>query len=138
MTKKITSEKNTAFHFIQEVMREVTMIKPTTQEMLRDIKMMDFKVRPVMGDLFALAHKQTGLLEQLWRIGKIEDIVRRAITTLDGNERGLFFNYIDNLEREMQERASKELHELPLQDGEKQRLVTLEIFKEAHKRKKVN
>ncbi len=138
MSKTIETKKNSALFFIKEVMTEVTTIKPSAQEMLRDIKMMDFKVRPVSGDLFALAMKQTGLLEQLWRIGKIEEIVRRAIMSLNSHERGLFFNYIDTLEKQMHEETSKEMQRIQRHDGKDHQMVTLEIFKEAKRQKKAN
>lgn len=138
MTKKIIHEKSTALHFIQEVITEVDTVKPTKQEMIRDVQMMNFKIRPLSGDLFMLAKRYGSLLEQLWRIGKTEAIIRKAITMLDDNERQLFFTYIDNVEKKMQENALKKLHDVPMNNGDKQKIVTLEIFKEAKERKKIN
>ena len=138
MPKKNAPEKNTALYFIQEVMTNVDMAKLNRADMLRDIKMMNFKVRPLSGDLFMLAQKHTGFLEQLWKLGKLEEIIHRAMISLNSHEQHLFFNYIDMFEQKMKEASRLEIANIPDTEEGHEHMVTLEIFKEAKKHARAN
>ena len=138
MVKKSKVAKNSALYFIREVIDEVNLVNPSTDEMIADIKMMNFTLRPLSGDIFSLAERQLGLLESLWKIGKIEEIVTRATDSLSADERIVFFNYIDSLEAQMQNKIAESINKLSPAEQKKFKLVKLEVFRKEKLKKDIN
>lgn len=136
--KKQKSGKHTALQLINEVLSKVRNKKPSIEEMMREVKMMNFKIRPLHGDIFALASGSSSFLESLWRIGKIEEVVTRAMAELDGRERRLFFDYLEELENQIHDRFIPGGEHLTAEEEGKLRLIRLEIFREAKFKKNIN
>ncbi len=136
--KGINPEKATALQFIHEVIAGVKNSNPSVEEMIRDLKMMKLKIRPLSGDLFSISEKQSNFLESLWKIGKIEEIVHRAVEKLDDNEMTIFFDYIDNLEKQIHDTYSQAVDAMSVEEQERLRVVKLEIFRESPIKKDIN
>lgn len=138
MIKKQLSTKKTALQFIREVVSHIEKIHPNREQMLHEVKMMNFKIRPVSGDIFKLAKQNNNLMESLWRIGKIEDVVMRAYDNLDRRELKTFFNYMDHLEAQMQYKIIGSVDD-ELDDVQKDlRSITMEVFRERPLKRNVN
>lgn len=136
--KKAKHPKYTALKLLKEVLADVNDRKPSQEEMLKEVKMMNFKIRPVDGDIFNMMTKNVGFLESLWRIGRIEKIVIKAKDRLSFEEKELFFDYLDELEMQMQTKYDKLLDTVIPDEKKKAKLITLEVFKEAKFKKDIN
>lgn len=128
-------EKKTALQYIQRVIENVEAQALTPQEMMADIKMMSFKVRPISGDLFSISKKHSDLLESLWRIAKIEEIVVEVLHTLEDDEKETFFSYLHMLESRFQQQVQESFSNLSKSDQKKATMTTLEIFREVSHKK---
>lgn len=94
-----SKRKTTVHGLIQKITAEVEHAVPTRQKMIADLKMMNFKVRPLSGDLFSIpASNDLSLLTSLWKIGKIEEVVKVAVKTLDDDDIESFFLHLEDLQ----------------------------------------
>lgn len=69
---------------------------------MQEVKMMNFKIRPILGDISLLGKRNDGFLEAIWRIGRIEEVIAKDIHTLNTKERELFFRYLEKIHGSIQ------------------------------------
>ncbi len=89
-----------AFDLIQEITSEFDHLPPQ-EVMVQEIKMMNFKVRPVSGDIFHFKQKEQSFLESLWKMGRIEEIVAQKVPLMNKTEQESFFTYLENLQMQL-------------------------------------
>lgn len=135
--KKISGqEKNKVLDLIKKITFEIESARPSRERMIEDIKMMNFKIRPLVGDIFELAKREMGFLESLWKIGKIEEIVFGGVSKLNDEEREIFFHYLNNFQSQIERKISSIMKQ-SLPEGSKNAYVLeLEIIKEGKGQKK--
>ncbi len=126
----MNSIKNKEIDLIRKVTSEVEQSLPAKDIMLQDIKMMNFKVKPVSGDIFSLAKKEIVFLQSLWKLGKIDEIVTDKIDLLDQDEQDVFFNYMEDLQQRTQNDIASSIQQLPKRDQKKMKVLEFEIFKD--------
>lgn len=130
MAQKKT-EKLNAHDFIQKISQEIEATVPPHTQMITDLKMMRFKIRPLAGDLFSLSQKTSGsLFVSLWRIGKIEETVRLAFEILEEGEMEALFDYVDELQKRFNQGFGYDENGTFFADARPTRLLKLEIFRE--------
>lgn len=114
--------------------------KPTYEQMVQDVRMMKFKVRPIQGDFSYLNFANTTFVETLWKLGKMDDFIEKHIVKIDKKQEKAFFSYFDSLYRHLQDTLnSTHLSGInPLKDKEQKNIVEMEIFKERNKKKNIN
>ena len=127
---KINSAKTTALDLIKKITVDVEQSIPAKEKMLEDIKMMNFKIRPVSGDIFSLAKREIGFVESLWKLGRIEQIIEDKIDTLDESEQDVFLNYLDDIQLRTQKDIASKIEKLPKREQQKMRVLEFEIFKD--------
>lgn len=91
--KNVTSK--TALALIQKIKREVEESHPSIHTMIEEVKMMQFTIKPIHGDLSFLIKKDYAFVSALWKLGKIDHIIHTEASQLDNKEKKLFFNYIE-------------------------------------------
>lgn len=117
--------------------KNVLQKKPILAEMITEVHMMKFKVKPVQGDFSDINFKDTQFIEILWSLGKLDEFFQAQYVNIKEKDRNTFFTYFDSMQKKFQE----ELNRLNLrQDPNHGKPATLEmeIFKERPKNKKVN
>jgi hypothetical protein len=126
----VKSNKINALDLIQKINEDIERHKPSKEAMMEDIKMMNFKVKPVSGDIFSLTKKDIGFIESLWRLGKVEEMVSDKLEHLAENEKDIFFNYLDDLQVRTQQEIAVAISQLSKKEQKKMEFLELEIFKE--------
>lgn len=133
----LTDKKTaTALDVIKRVQNEVENAKPSHKQMLEDVKMMRFKIRPVFGDIAILAKKDIGFLEALWKIGKMEEIINHEIIKLNTVEKEIFFHYWQN-KHQLTNKASFNLSNKPIDDKQHAAVLEIEVVKTDAVRKNI-
>lgn len=127
---KLDSKKTNALDLIRKITNDIEKYKPSKEIMMEEIKMMNFKVKPVSGDIFSLTKKDIGFVESLWKLGKVEEMVADKIDNLEENEKDIFFNYLDDLQVRTQQEIAVAISQLPKKEQKKMQYLELEIFKE--------
>lgn len=96
--------------------------------MMDEIRMMHFKIRPVQGDVSLLNLREEKLIETLWNLGKLDEFYQKHNDNLTPNQKGVFFNFFDELYHKFQNRLNKlnlrsRVQEIPS-------TIEMEIFKD--------
>ena len=68
--------------------------------MVRDIQMMGFKIRPLVGDISAIAKMHDEVVRSLWKIGKIDEIISSSIYELEEDDQERLIDYLKKMESE--------------------------------------
>lgn len=121
------------FQFQKQVLDQ----KPSTLTMYREVKMMQFKIRPVHGDVARINLRNTKFIEILWSLGKLDEFFRITIDGILDEQKPIFFKIMD----EMYDNLQQQLNALPFRHGHVQKnspFVEMEIFKEQIPQKKSN
>lgn len=129
--------KNNVLQLIQKVKKVMERQVPPQEQMIQEVKMMNFKVRPLLGDISLLMRKKSGFLEAVWRVGSIEETVSKNICKLDREEQELFFRYLEKL-RGLPHHASLSPTEISTSPYQKEgEIIEVELIKE-HTHRKIN
>lgn len=126
-----------AVQLLELFQRGVLEKKPSVQEMITEIHMMKFKVKPVQGDFSSVNFNNDKFIETLWSLGKLDEFFQTQYPRLNREEQNTFFTYFDSMQKKLQE----ELNHLNLRQvrtGEKPSMLEMEIFKERIRKKKLN
>lgn len=98
--------------------------------MVEEVQMMNFKVRPLQGDIAVLNLKNRQLLEVLWSLGKLEEIFHKEISRVPADQKESFFTMFDNLQNKLE----GELNKLSLKNeriAKTSAMFEMEIIKES-------
>ena len=112
--------------------------KPSHEQMVQDVYMMKFKIRPLQGDVSRLNFSNTTFVETIWQLGKMDDFIEKHIHKIGKKQENAFFHYFDGMYRQLQNTLNT-LH-FDVQKGgsfAKRDFVEMEIYKE-HKKKLQN
>ncbi len=82
--------------------QKTLMNKPTQAQMLDEIRMMKFKVRPTQGDIAIIDLHDSRFIETIWSLGKIDELFQKEYQKLPAKKKGIFFNIFDNLYQKFQ------------------------------------
>lgn len=110
--------------------------KRTYQEMIDEVRMMKFKIRPIHGDILLFNLKDERLIEALWSLGKLDELFHDKYHGLSSKDKSTFFRILDGMHQRLQAELGRinlrkdKLSQTPL-------VVEMEIFKE-QKQKKLN
>jgi len=134
MKKKDKNGKNSVYQLVEKLILEIDQSSPSREQMLTDIKYMNYRIRPIGGDIFILAGKHDHLLRSLWKLSKIEEAVVHAANTLDDKQRDVFFDYIDSFENQMQRHIQDSMEKLSKSERLPFKTMTLEVSRQVKKR----
>lgn len=118
--------------------RTVLEKKPPLLQMYNDVRMMNFKIRPLYGDLSILNFKNSGFVETLWSLGKLDEFFNKQIKNVSEDQRTVFHRLFDDMYHNYHERLntlhmkSEEINNIPGVGFE------LEIFREHKEKRKLN
>jgi hypothetical protein len=124
----------TVVDIIRQISLEVEERTLPLEVMVRDIQMMQFKVRSVVGDISSLQTAHQDFIHALWRIGKIDEIVQDSLVHLDEEDQEALLAYFKDVESQANRviKGALQTKSLPTEKAskEKVKLLKLEIFKD--------
>jgi hypothetical protein len=124
-------KKMDVFEIIQQFQTAILSKKPSQKEMLQQVRMMKYKIRPVNGDISFLNFKNTQFIEALWSLGKLDDFFQEHFEKLPVKQQEVFFRLVDNMKYEFQNELNN-AHIKPELPAE-QLMFEMEIYKERSK-----
>jgi hypothetical protein len=121
--------RKTAIDIIRQISTEVEDRKLPLEIMVRDIQMMQFKIRSLIGDISSLETAHYEFVHALWKIGKIDEIISNSLEDLDEDDQQALITYFNDLESRTQTSIR---HALRLQEPieREQNALKIEIFKD--------
>lgn len=129
-----SQKKTDVFDMITQFQRTLTEKKPSLSEMSKELSMMKYKIRPVVGDISILDFKNPEFIEALWSLGKLDEFYQRSTESISEEEQDLFGRLMDELRFEFQDGLNKANLKSHLPIKTHQTAFEIEIYKERVKK----
>lgn len=126
-----------ALQLLEQFQRKVLEKKPPMEEMINEIHMMKFKIKPVQGDFSKVNFRNDRFIETLWSLGKLDEFFHVQYPQLKKQERNAFYTYFDAIQKRLQEDLNKLNLKTSVTD-DRQAILEMEIFKERSKKARLN
>lgn len=133
MTKKNQKDPLALLEVFQ---KSVLQNKPALVDMITEVHMMQFKIKPLRGDVQHIDFQNNKFIEILWSLGKLDEFFQKQYPTISEPKREQFFLYFDLMQKKLQD----DLNKLRLQSpqDETRSGFEVEIFKTRAQKKKSN
>ncbi len=92
---------------IQNFQRLVLSQKPSAEDMIHEVRMMNFKVHPVTGDISDLDFSNTEFIDALWSLGKLDEFFRAEYFGMKDREQDVFYRLIEDMRTNFQQKLNK-------------------------------
>ena len=126
-----SSKKIDAVDKIKHFQERILANKPEIGEMVYDVQMMNFKIRPISGDITELDYGNYDFIEALWSLGKLDEFFRVEFESIESNEKDAFFRIINDLRVNFQNQLKQaNIQAIDFQDKSMMQLFEIEIIKE--------
>jgi len=113
---------------MRKIVTEVEQPKPAFKIMLRDIQMMRFKIRPIIGDISSLNEMNDEVIALLWKIGRIDEIIHASFKDLAEDDQDQLLEYLQHMELQTENDLRRVLRQKP--STKTNNLLKLEVFRE--------
>ena len=113
--------------------------KRSHEQMVREVSMMKFKIRPLQGDVSKLNFSNATFVETIWQLGKMDDFIEKHLHEIDKKQEHAFFHYFEGMYKQLQNTLNN-LH-FNSQKGDifaKRDFIEMEIYKERKNKKLSN
>jgi len=130
-------KKEDVISLLSYYQKTVIANKPSLEIMLDEIKMMNFKIRPLSGDFSVINGMDSKLIEMIWNLGKLDQLYREKKKLLKSKDRELFMKFFESLHEKFQ----KDLGSMKFKNvdrSESSNILEMEVFREAPRRRMVN
>ncbi|KKQ37603.1 MAG: hypothetical protein US54_C0030G0010 [Candidatus Roizmanbacteria bacterium GW2011_GWA2_37_7] len=126
-----STKKTDAVDKIKRFQEEILAKKPTFGDMVHDVRMMNFKIRPVSGNIAELDYGNNDFIDALWSLGKLDEFFRSEFETIDTEEQDAFFRMINNLRVNFQNKLKQaNIQADDFEDASMMQLFEIEIIKD--------
>lgn len=103
--------------------------KPEHLQMLKEVQLMKFKIRPVRGDITLLKLEDQQFIEILWSLGKLDEFFVSQLGKVNLKQRGALIEAFEKMHHMFQDRLNK-LDLKPERTLTSDVFLEMEIFKE--------
>lgn len=124
------SVKKNIFNLVSQL-KQILDNKPNEKQMLKEVEMMKFKIKPVAGDISILNFKNNQLIEALWGLGKLDEFFQNHFKNISKNDKEIFFQMVGQLRGRLENQLSRINFHRPVNIPQ---IIEMEIFKEYPKR----
>jgi len=126
-----SSKKIDAVDKIKHFQERILANKPNRGEMVYDVRMMNFKIRPISGDITELDYGNNDFIDALWSLGKLDEFFRLEFDSIDLDEKDAFFRMINDLRVNFQNQLKQaNIQAVDFQDKSMMQLFEIEIIKD--------
>ncbi|OGK46779.1 hypothetical protein A3A93_03990 [Candidatus Roizmanbacteria bacterium RIFCSPLOWO2_01_FULL_38_12] len=122
--------KNDLYDRIQRFQHNVLARRPSVSQMVSEVHMMNFKIRPVYGNITTMDFANKRFIEALWSLGKLDEFFRDEFTQVTENERETFFRLVDEMRVNLQQQLNTAYSTSQSVSSEEKLLYEIEIYKE--------
>ena len=125
-----SANKNDLYDRIQRFQQNVLARRPPISKMVSEVHMMNFKIRPVYGNISSLDFANKRFIEALWSLGKLDEFFRIEFPQVTENEQDIFFLLFDEMRVSFQQQLNTAYSASKPLSTEERLLYEIEIFKE--------
>lgn len=125
-------KKTDLFEKIKDFQLSVLAKKPTAQDMMHEVRMMNFKIRPLSGNVTDLDFGNMDFIDALWSLGKLDEFFRTEYQNVTDEEQDAFFRLVDDIRLNFQQQLNKaNIATVEFEEAPKQ-MFEVEIIKDTN------
>src|SRR3989344_81911 len=124
-----TRNKTDLYERIRSFQQATLSKKPALDEMISEVRLMNFKIRPVSGNISILNFKNMEFIDALWSLGKLDEFFRVEFPKIEDSDKDIFFRLVEEMRTNLQQRLNKS-QLIKAVSREEQMFFEIEIFKE--------
>lgn len=109
---------------IKRFQEDILEKKPSFEDMVSDVNMMNFKIRPVAGNIADLDYANIDFIDALWSLGKLDDFFKAESNKIDKTEKDTFFRMVNSLRINFQNKLKR----ANIHDDEKEKPGLMQFF----------
>lgn len=94
------------YETVMEFQEKTLKLVPPMSSMLEEMKLMNFKIRPIVGNITGVDFKNEELIGTIWSMGKLEEFVMQNSEELSKKDEKIFFNLVRNIRRSLETKLS--------------------------------
>ncbi|QQS44360.1 hypothetical protein IPM65_02045 [Candidatus Roizmanbacteria bacterium] len=102
-----TPKKTDLFEKIRDFQLTILSKKPASQEMMHEVRMMNFKLRPLSGNVSELDFSNFDFIDALWSLGKLDEFFREEYNNVSDDEKDAFYRLVDDIRFNFQQQLNK-------------------------------
>ncbi len=102
-----TSNKTDLYEKIKLIQQRTTTNRPTVEEMMSEVRMMNFKVRPVYGNISKINLSNSDFINALWSLGKLDEFFKDEFPNVEDDDREVFFKLVDDMRVSLQQKLNR-------------------------------
>jgi len=99
-TQEKKTTKQNVFLLLKEFEKSIKR-KPPIETMIKEIAMMGFKIKTILGDLSSVNFYNKKIIKVLWSLGKFDDFFQKKMKNLNENEQEILLQYFDHLKEKL-------------------------------------
>ncbi|MEO6509308.1 MAG: hypothetical protein ABIO02_05115 [Patescibacteria group bacterium] len=103
MRKKSNTD---VIEIVSRFQKNILENRPPDDQMYQEVRMMKFKIKPVLGDISILNLRNNNLIEILWSLGKIDEFFQNQSENLNDGEKEIFYKLLDDIYERYQDQLN--------------------------------
>ncbi len=124
-----TGNKTDLYEKIKLFQQRTISNTQTVEEMMSEVRMMNFKVRPVYGNISKLNLSNREFINALWSLGKLDEFFKDEFPNVEDEDREIFFKLVDDMRVSLQQQLNRAYNTDESPKSEKL-FFEIEIYKE--------
>ena len=124
------TKKTDVYEAIRSFQQNTLGNKPAIEQMIYEVRLMNFKIRPVTGNISTVNFHNSDLIDALWSLGKLDEFYRQEIKNISSKDQEAFLRLVNEIRWNNQDKLNRVrlIHTDPTQ--EEFPAFEAEIFKE--------
>ena len=118
-------------------MQKILTNRPQYKDMLIEVQMMRFKIKPIVGNIAEINLKDLRLVETLWSLGKLEEFFNHDYDRIPIKQRNSFLRIFDSIKDQLQNNLNK-IDIRQNNPNSSSPLIEMEIIKEIPLKRQIN
>jgi len=115
---------------------DVIKHKPPMNQMIHEVQMMKFKIKPLQGDFSFLNFSKDSFIESLWSLGKLDEFYRKTYPSVKKQEKAIFLSLFEGFQKAFQEDLKNiSLKKMDFKNLPITEYFEMEIYRDSHKKK---
>ncbi|CAN5160426.1 hypothetical protein BH09PAT2_BH09PAT2_01820 [soil metagenome] len=101
------TKKTDVYDAIKRFQQTTLSNKPSVEQMVYEVRLMNFKIRPVTGNISTINFHNSDLIDALWSLGKLDEFFRQEIKNISMKDQDAFMRMVNEIRWNYQEQLNR-------------------------------
>lgn len=102
-----TTKKTDVYEAIKQFQQDTLGNKPPVEQMVYEVRLMNFKIRPVTGNISIVNFRNTDLIDALWSLGKLDEFYRQEVKNIAVKDQEAFMRLVNEMRWNYQDQLNR-------------------------------